>query len=559
MEIIINGKILDIYRQEVSINWKSFVFADAVGDQYTTDIEIPRTENNSVILQPFGVLDGLNHFQKRIRCAVSIDLVGCDGYIQISALKRDSITAALYLSPLPYDLIDRKIRDIIHDTNYIREWDAAAPTSYLGGHGAGLQRSLFGNASGLHALPWSLRLSEFLTALSTATGVSLNFPFTEFFRVVAAMPKVSPYNPWQTITSYIDPNTFEVSMQAGQHVCTDVRTPRESVTKITITRDCTVKFTPYTQVQLVVNGSTVYTDNTPHTPAAPGSPFSWSFSAGDEFYVAYLGGTVVVRAEYVNYATDDDDTDDLVFPGLVDEVQFTGVQVPTTQGGACDGQGGRVRLSWSYMDFWWCSGNMTMRELVNALCHIKGRPVASAGLSVGFGTADAINIGGNGDITAIRPASQAVGAVTRLEYNEHSVRLPQELRFSGDFLPETLTVYKSPFFGATASPFGVAIVPLFETEDAATLGYTWQDCGSVMLEEMSTVEGGVTIYALAPLPDMKWMDLDGLTDAIEADIETYTDLRGYTYCYYEGRKYILIEADTDTDTGLCSATGLLMI
>lgn len=559
MEIRINGKLLDLIPQEVSISWKSFVFADAIGDQYTTDIELPRTANNSAILQPFGVLDGLNHFQTRIRCAVSIDLVGCDGYIQVSSLRRDTITAALFLSPLPYDLIDRKIRDIVHDTSYIREWDASAPTSYMSGHASGLQRSLFANAGGFYALPWSLRLSEFLAALSSATGVAMNFPFTEVFRVVASTMKVSPYNPWQTITSYIDPNTFEVSMQAGQHVCTDVRSPRESVAKITITRDCTVKFTPYTQVILFVNGSVVYTDHTPHTPSSPGNVFTYTFSAGDEFYISYIGGTVVVSANYGNYTTDDDDTDDLVFPGLVDEVQFTGVRVPTTQSGACDGQGGRVRLSWSYMDYWWCIGNMTMRDLINALCRLKGQSVSSAGLSVGFNTADAINIGGNGDITAVRPASQAVGAVTRLEYNDHSERLPQELRFTGDFIPDNLTIYRSIFYGAVASSFGVAQVPLFAVEDAATLGYTWQDCGAVMLEEMSTVEGGLTIYALAPLPDMKWMGIDILTDTIETDILTYTDVRGYTYCYYEGRKYILIEADTDTDTGLCNATGLLVI
>lgn len=559
MEIRINGKLLDIIPQEMSISWKSFVFADAIGDQYTTDIELPRTENNSAILQPFGVLDGFNHFQQRIRCAVSIDLVGCDGYLQISSLKRDTITAALFLSPLPYDLIDRKIRDIIHNTNYIREWDASAPTSYLSGHGAGLQRSYFTNAGGAFILPWSLRLSEFLSALSSATGVAMNFPFTEVFRVVAATPKVSPYNPWQTIVSYIDPNTFDVQIQAGQHVCTDVRTPRENVKKITITRDCKVVFTPYTQVILFVNGSAVYTDNTPHTPSSPGPAFAYTFTAGDEFYVAYIGGTVVVRAEYSNYTADDDDTDDLVFPGLVDEVQFAGVQVPTTQGGACDGQGGRVRLSWSYMDFWWCVGNITIRELINALCRLKGQPLASAGLSVGFGAADFIDIGENGDITAIRPYSQAVAAVTRLEYNEHSERLPQELRFAGDFLPETLTVYKSPFYGAVANDYGTAAVPLFEVEDAATLGYTWQDCGAVMLCELTVTGGGGTHYTLAHLPDMKWMGIDTLTDTIEADIETYTDLRGYTYCYYEGRKYVLIEADTDTDTGLCTATGLLVI
>lgn len=569
MEIRINGKLLDIIPQEVSMSWKSWIFADAIGDQYTTDIELPRTQNNSAILQPFGVLDGLNHFQKRIRCAVSIDFVGCDGYLQISSLKRDTITAALFLSPLPYDLVDRKIRDIIHDTSYIREWDLLSPTSLTSGHASGLQRSFFSNPMGSRVCPWSLRLAEFLSSLSAATGVTLNFPFTDVFRVVASVPKVSPYNTRQAVYTYTDtsqtPNV--TAMKATQHVCCDVKSPREAVEKMTITRSCEAKYTPYSALAIFVNGTLVHTEpSSSVSPSLPGASYTHTLAQGDEVVIIHYSGVpglddAVCLVEYSGYNTDDKDTDTLVFPGYVEGANGQLLEVPrySYTGEKCDGNSGRVRLSWSYMDYWWCIGNMTMREFVNAMCHIKGQPVLSTGTAVGFGAASAANLGDEGDVVSIRPSSQAVGAVTRLEYNDHSERSPQELRFVGDFIPENITIYKSIFYGANARPTGVAEVPMFEAEDTATYGYTWEDCGAVMLEEIQYTQGGGTYYGLSPLPDMQWMGIDSLTDTIEADIETYTDLRGYTYCYCEGRKYILIEADADTDTGLCNATGLLVI
>ena len=579
MEIRIGGRLLDIEPQEITMQWKSFVFADAIGDQYSTDITLPRSANNTAILQPFGLLDGVTAYNRRIPCAVSIDIVGVDGYLQIVSLAKNELTATLWLSPFPYELVDKKIRDIIHDANYIRPWDLIAPTSFTSGHAGGLQRSLFIDKANQWALPWSLRYSEFMAALSSATGVTLNMPFSEVFRVVAATPKVSPYNDRQAIYSYVDesetPNVLR--MHASQHVCTDVESPIEDVEDITVTRDCTAKFTPYQQFfGVYVNGAIVYTDTTnPNTPANPGPSFTYNFTKGDKFSVVFppISGVMydgAVLIEWSNYAVEDTDgQDELIFPGYIPNYEGTMKTVPSVRyavgGEDCDGQSGRVRLSWSYMDFWWCVGSMTFRELVNALCHLAGAGVESGGDAIAFsaGRSEVCD----GDITEMRTAPGSVGKRTLLKWGKNSTRGDQELAFPSDFLADSVTVFQSVLFGAKAVSGdsihpGVAIVPLFELQDDpdTTHHVKWQDCGAVMLKEMDYYDrNGNHRYALAPLPAMKWCGVDEIGDIpVEVEMETLADLRGAMYFYFEGRKYILVSADTDTDTGFTYAVGLLV-
>lgn len=575
IEIRVGGRLLDIEPQEVTMQWRSYVFADAIGDQFSTDITLPRTEENTAILQPYGVLDGVTQFNKRVPCAVSIDVVGVDGYLQISALTKTAMSATLWLSPVPYELIDKRIKDIIHDQSYVREWDLVAPTSFVGGHAAGLQRSLFIDRAGQYALPWSLRYTEFMAALSNATGVTLNLPFSEVFRVVAATPKVSPYNDTQAIYSYNDTNETPqvLRMHASQHVCTDIESPLQDVEEITITRDCRGQFTAFSGAfAIVVNGASVHIDyGTNYSPSNPAPPFSYDFHKGDKLEVVFpnmapitYDGAVLVK--WSNYAVEDGDGgDELIFPGLIPNYNGTLKAVPSVYGVDCDGTGGRVRLSWAYMDYWWCLGNMTLRELVNALCHIAGAGIASFGDALGFRTAIAVPT--DGEITQMLTAPQEVGQTTLLKWGKGSTRDDQRLSFTSDFLAESVTVFTSLLFGAKASsssagiPAGAAIVPLFELQDDPDTDHhvKWQDCGAVMLAEADGYDrNGNHRYFLAPLPDMKWCGVDGIETPVEVEVETLTDLRGSDYFYLEGRKYITVSAEVDLHTGFCYAVGILV-
>lgn len=578
MEIRIGGRLLDIEPQEVTMQWRSYVFADAIGDQFSTDITLPRTQNNTDILKPFGVLDGVTTYNRRIPCAVSIDIVVVDGYIQVSSLSKSEISATLFLSPFPYSLVDKKIKDIIHDQSYVREWDLKAPTTYVSGHGNGLQRALFIDHAGQYAIPWSLRYSEFVAALSAATGVTLNLPLTDICRVVAATPKVSPYNSLQSIYAYIDesetPNIYR--MFASQHVCTDIESPREGVEEITITRDCTGKFTPYQQMFGVeVNGVMVYTDITnPNTPANPGPSFTYNFTKGDKFVVFFPVISAVmydgaVMIEWSNYSVEDGDgQDELVFPGYIDNYEGTPKEVPSVRyavgGENCDGQSGRVRLSWAYMDFWWCLGDMTFRTLINSLCHLAGAGVVSDGNSLSFSAGTTAII--DGEVTEIITAPQEVGQATLLKWGKNSTIEGQQLDFPSDFLAGSVTVFTSLFYGAKAAvnsaivPAGAAVVPLFELQEDpdTTHAVKWQDCGAVMLVEASGYDrNGNLRYFLAPLPPQKWCGVDEIDTPVEVEVVTLTDLRGVDYFYLEGRKYINVSAEVDISTGFCYAVGIL--
>jgi hypothetical protein len=561
MDIIINGRRLDYIPKDITLSWASFVFADAIADQYSTDIELPKTDNNLQILQAFGILYGHNLLGVRVPCTASIEAVSRDAYLQVQSVGRHSITATLFVNRFPFGFIDRKIRDIIHDQNYIKEWDLVAPTTYISGHTSALERSLFSNQMGVSVVPYSYRLADFLTALGTALGITFNFPFTEVFRVVAAKPRVSPWNTKQVVYTYDDGG--ETKMFCGQHVCTDITSPRDALSEFTITRDCKAVFTPYSALIIEVNGSIVHTEGlSTVSPSSAGAPYTHVLAAGDKVSISYYPVDpnvvdAVCLIEYSGYATDDTDTDELKFPGYIDGQGGQQLRVPryTYYAEDCDGQGGRVRLSWAYMDYWWCLGDMTFRQLINSLCHLKGMPADSAGNTVGFGAMKEAVIGG--DLQELRPSTQAVGLTTLLAWNKESPLLPLELHFAGDFLPDSVTVFQSVFYGANETATGVAIVPMFEG-DTSTYDCRWKDCGAVMLEEISYVQGGNTYYGLAPLPPQKWLGVDKLTGTIEAEIETTDEVGEAEYVHFQGQKYVVISTEYDTDTSITHITAILL-
>lgn len=565
MDIIISGRRLDYIGKDITLSWASFVFADAIADQYSTDIELPKTDNNLQILQAFGLLYGHNILGVRIPCTASIEAVSRDAYLQVQSVSRHSITATLFVNRFPFGLIDRKIRDIVHDQNFIKEWDLIAPTTITSGHTSALERSLFSNQMGVSVVPYSYRLADFLTSLGTALGIAFNFPFAEVFRVVAAKPKVSPFNPRQMVQACVDDTVIPRilnNMIAGQHVCTDVSSPRDITNLITITRKCTATFG-----NISTMGNLTYTVGGVTTTVYSNTfPLIVNFNEGDSFSwaVANFGTgqmTAVLQVDYSNYATDDEDSDELHFPGWIspDNDPYAPYRVPTfVYGGNItewDGTGGTSRRSFAYMDYWWCLGDMTFREFINSLCHLKGLPADSVGNSVGFGAMTETVIGG--DLQELRPSTQAVGLTTLLAWNKESPVLPQELHFSGDFLPDSVTVFQSVFYGANKTASGVAIVPMFEG-DTATYDCRWKDCGAVMLEEISYVQGGYTYYGLAPLPPQKWLGVDELTGTIEADIETTDEVGEAEYVHFNGQKYVVISTEYDTDTGITHITAILL-
>lgn len=574
MEIRIGGRLLDIDTHEVTMQWRSYVFADAIGDQFSTDIALPRTQNNTEILKPFGILDGVITYNRRIPCTISIDFVGMDGYLQLYSLTTTEISATLWLNTLPCSMIDKRIRDIIHDTSYVREWDLKAPTSFISGHGNGLQRAIFIDGANQHAIPWSLRYSEFIAALSTATGVTLNLPLSDICRVVAATPKVSPYNDRQSIYAYEDvnetPNIYR--MYASQHICTDIESPRQDVEEITVTRDCTATFTMYSgPYSINVNGVAVIVDNSFYSQSNPSPPFTYNFSKGDKFVVVFprVSPTVVDGAAMIrwgNYAIEDGDGgDELVFPGLIANYDGTLKEVPSVYGVDCDGAGGRVRLSWAYMDYWWSLGDMTFRTLINSLCHLSGAGVVSDGNSLSFTAGRTAII--DGQVTEIITAPQEVGKTTLLKWGKkYDTITDQQLTFPSDFLTESVTVFTSIFYGPGLSrmgilvPAGAAKVALFELQEDFDTNHTvkWQDCGAVMLVEADGYDrNGNLRYFLAPLPPQKWCGVDEIETPVEVEVVTLTDLRGVDYFFVDGRKYINVSAEFDLSTGFCYAVGIL--
>ena len=68
MELYINGKQVHICNGDVVLNWANIRWSDdAVGDQWSTEIELPNDEWNISLLDAYGLLDRGAIFNKRVK------------------------------------------------------------------------------------------------------------------------------------------------------------------------------------------------------------------------------------------------------------------------------------------------------------------------------------------------------------------------------------------------------------------------------------------------------------------------------------------------------------
>ena len=54
------------------------------------------------------------------------------------------------------------------------------------------------------------------------------------------------------------------------------------------------------------------------------------------------------------------------------------------------------------------------------------------------------------------------------------------------------------------------------------------------------------------------MGFESITQSVEVDIETYDDCKNCDFVYLDGRKYMVVEADSDLETGFTKIKALLV-
>lgn len=233
MQIYIGNEELDLAAgQAVDINWKNLRFDEAIADKWSTDIELPNTEKNVRILSACGLLDRGPLFNRQARCLFVLNNLPKDGYLQVTAITQEAITATCYLTTIPYELFDKQLSDYYPgDTDAtIYRWDRYTPLENSIVDDIGFWRYDYCDRyySNIIAQYHPCVRAEYINQL-IETAENITLPTLDGSLYTMATKKVvCPQNRYQVLSSYmkgqaIDVGGKDIPFVGGQHITNDVK------------------------------------------------------------------------------------------------------------------------------------------------------------------------------------------------------------------------------------------------------------------------------------------------------------------------------------------------
>lgn len=596
MEVTIGNKRLDIGDDGVSVNYTNFRFSSVIADQYTTDIDIPRTRNNDDILSAYGLLDSpTQKFGTRIRCSVSIQGTPEDGYLQVVSVQRESITVTVYLSMLPYDALDENINTMMDDVaeTTIDAWNGNTQLQTIPGHW-GLWQYQYGFAympkyAQLHP---SMSVNEIMTRLGNRLGISLPTDYPSDLWILAPNKKVVPTNGKQYIT-WVHPSAENADclVSGAQHVTNDCKwnskdygtsscTYDDSATKLTITKDCVMHVKMYYVHHYSTSHVTVYVDGIPVQTfpltvsdccfTYPNTvdwtkyiSFSLTLHEGDEVTVqGYVNGSDTGKHYYLwecdiaSYNVNEDD-----YGTDMDYVRQDVQIVPTIDSPILNWVS-KPSSSWCWFGYFASLPDITVRELLDSLAWITGTKLVVSGRTVSrSSSSDTRTI--SADIESIHPSSDKLGKVIRIAYPDTDDACFKTY-FNSEWLEDDVTIHA----GKLMYPHTTGMVnngwcsfnqySLSVDDDSVTpVKYKCE------FEESDYAPVCIMMPAVSPNPaylavpgQIDPMGFDRIGHVVEIEGSTYDDIRGADYIIIEGHTYMLESCDTDFDTNETTFTAL---
>lgn len=605
--IFVDNQALDIYDQEINVTYNSIRFADAIEDQYTTDIEMPRTSSNDHILRSYGFIDGGFGFERSIPCMISLDDNPTDGFLQVTKFTDTTITATLYLSTLPYDMFDAEIRRVVDDVpSTIIPWDRATQNSFVTGFSNALKIDAYrysANASGtitrIAQQHPSLRINDALarigSSLSTPIGMPTVPPYVDEnnishdHRLLATDKCVCPSNNRQVLTDYVTSDGVYATT-GGQHVvndCNGYRIDDNPQRWIAFNRKCDAKITlynkrqenAYTYVQVSNDGgntwSNILTLNVLNEITKTGN---YVFSDGELMRIyttspmtPYYTYDICV-IDYSNYAIVDDDYGiELKYPENGAPTAMTYHTPPYIFDGSDPSLFGGLRLSYAYFGFFANLGEITIKELLNSLCWFVGKKLIYNGNAIMFTNADTKIDVSDGEMVEMSPVCDKLAKVNIIKWAETENR---QIKFfiDNDFLHNERVIHGGKLYGTshetikegTTHQYVVAYLPQYniraevDTNNNVTYTASFNKISPALLMEVTTNKYGVTRHILVPPHQLSTFGVDSISGVRMVTFETPIYMRNYDYFFYDGHKYMIISVDSDIDTGMSTVTALLV-
>lgn len=229
MEIYIEGKQVHINNTGVELDFVNIRFSEAVADEWSTEIELPNDSWNISILEAYGLLDRGAIFNHKIICAVQLDSISRDGYLQVLSIDEHTIKVRVYLLSIPYEILDKKVSDYYPHNDVVFRWDRFSPiTTNIAGVDVGIIPYDY-TATDFYSniiAQWhsSVSVMKIIDNIQTAENITLPAVNNTLYEL-SSRKKVCPSNRFQVFQIMKEfssqTNEMPLEMAGGQHITND--------------------------------------------------------------------------------------------------------------------------------------------------------------------------------------------------------------------------------------------------------------------------------------------------------------------------------------------------
>ena len=593
------GGSLDVYEQDLAWTWKNIRFSEGLQDAYSTDVTLPKTPNNCNILQISGLLDSTTQlFGDKI--SPSVLSIGSDivnTWLQVTQITEDDITICLYERTLPNELTQKTFNELlpVDDSGSIWAWNqdtlqhvpSGVFQTYFYGMGYDANYAQYHPVKPLSDL---LNLANTELALE---GLEMPVPDNATDLMVMATKKtVCPENHVQVVEfndTDMENNVFNI--HGGQHVTNDM--DWGGADRITFNRECRVSLTisalwwkksgtlQNKTFQLFKNHNAIATFTIP--------------SASYEFYkLNFVWSGNLNESDYLQfYCTDTDRFHSISFVTKLyisnydiytddygEELKYVGryprwrVKSPQSWGGATwfvnsDGKSHQLLsgtwvqteyLSFAYFGYYCNLPESTVKNLLWGLCWLNGKKLIRSGNTATFVDCNDGAVLEQANIESISPQAEEFGQTNHLCFTGEEPNTNNKISsIPNTWLEQTKTLHESPF--AFASNCGTLPClaqysnPEKDVDDDGNV--TAYNCDFTEIDGFAVL-GKNPSGRLVPLQINK-MGLEKIKQTMRVKINCMDKTaRNADYVWILGKKFMVIEGNTDLDNGITAIDAVLV-
>lgn len=601
------GGMLDVKSdQDISFEWTAFRFADGLREQFTNDLELPKTHNNISILGCYNLLDSPNQlYGSQIQPAIlTVDGRMIDCYLQVVSVNKNTITICLYEMSFPMDLRNKNIaRMFTDDSSTIIAWNTNTMTAYpnwfkVYDYGMPYD-SLYAQ---YHPI---MKLDDILPTVAQECNITIPSISPDWY-VMATGKCVCPQNQTQYVEGRLkDDNSF--CIMGGQHITNDLEYSSSLTDNNTIVfnRDCTVTMSIWISWESKANGYNIpFLVNQWHSETQTNTTFqfnmdgqnytndittgsatftvkandklSFDMSSGNYFNLV----SMVAKLEITGYDISDDDySTELHYvsrlPRLVVYQYASGTYEywyfdTTTYNLSYHRKGtsstlhrllGTPWASFAWFGYWANVPEMSAADLIWGIAWLLGRkPVIENGTLTYEDADTAVQI--DGVITETRMSSDKFGMKNYIRWNGDENAEPY-LEINNVWLENEKNLHESPFGKMTNISQYSGKVQQYSNpehdEDSGEYSCDFEDVGFIIAQNITHIGNMQVISPSVRDIPLQNMGLGAITSIVEVDIETFDTLvEPADYIYLDGRKYMVVSGDIDVKNKQCTITALLV-